>query len=110
MIYALAAIKLFSGTVAGELSAKCFVGHFRCYHYKMVSLGDKGSTRSGRTYLPDYLDRVPFRRHQEIIEKLFRSNKFEVENLSYFMEIMSIHRKTPKKPEKTLRENTAPNS
>src|SRR4051812_15868886 len=76
----------------------------------MVSLGDKGSTCSGRSYLPDYLDRVPTQRREEIIEKLLRSNKVEVENLSDFLEIMSIHRKTPEKPEKTLREYSAPNS
>ena len=65
----------------------------------MFSLGDKGSTRSGRTYLPNYIERMPAQRREEIIEKLLRSNKVEVENLSDIMEIMSIYRTTPMKPE-----------
>ena len=70
----------------------------------MFSLGDKGSTHSGRTYLPNYIERVHAQRREEIIEKRLRSNKVEVENLSDIMEIMSIYRTTPLKPEKTLRE------
>ena len=76
----------------------------------MVSLEDKGSTSSGRTYLPNYFERVPAQRREEIIEKLLRSDKVEVENLRDFIGIMSIYRTTPKKPEKTLREYSAPNS
>ena len=76
----------------------------------MFSLGDKGSTRSGRTYLQNYLEHVHVQRREEIIEKHLRSKKVEVENLSDFMEIMSICRTTPKKPEKTLREYNAPSS
>ena len=76
----------------------------------MVSLGVNGSTRSGRTYLPDYIECVPAPRREVIIGKLLRSNKVEVENLSDIIEIMSIYRTTPMKPKKTLREYSAPSS
>ena len=65
----------------------------------MICVEDRGSTRSGRTYLPDYLDRVPTQRREEIIENLLKSKRVDIDNLSNIMEIMSIHRTTIKIPE-----------
>ena len=66
----------------------------------MISVEDRGSTRSGRTYLPEYLDRVPTQRREEIIENLLKSKRVDIDNLSNIMEIMSIHRTIVKIPEK----------
>ena len=74
----------------------------------MFSVGDTRSTLSGRTYLPEYLERVPVPRHEEIIENLLKSKRVDVDNLSNIMEIMSIHRTTVKIPEKALKEYCAP--
>ena len=64
----------------------------------MFSVGDRGSTRSGRTYLPEYLELVPVPRREEIIENLLKSKRVDVDSLSNIMEIMSIHRTTVKIP------------
>ena len=74
----------------------------------MVSVEDRGSTRSGRTYLPDYFERVPAQRREEIIENILKSKRVDIDNLSNIMEIMSIHRTTVKIPEKALKEYCAP--
>ena len=74
----------------------------------MISVEDRGSTRSGRTYLPEYLDRVPTQRREEIIENLLKSKRVHVDNLSDIMEIMSINRTTATIPEKALKEYSAP--
>ena len=74
----------------------------------MISVEDRGSTRSGRTYLPEYLDRVPTQRREEIIENLLKSKRVDVDNLSDIMEIMSINRTTATIPEKALKEYSAP--
>ena len=55
----------------------------------MISVEDRGSTRSGRTYLPEYLERVPDQRRQEIIDNLLKSSSVSVDGLSNIMEIMS---------------------
>ena len=70
----------------------------------MVSLEDKASTCSGRTYLPEYFECVPVQRREEIIENLLKSKRVDIDNLSNFMKIMSIHRTTIKIPEKALKE------
>ena len=60
----------------------------------MISVEDRGSTRSGRTYLPEYLERVPDQRRLEIIENILKSSSVSVDGLSNIMEIMSINRTT----------------
>ena len=74
----------------------------------MISVEDRGSTRSGRTYLLEYFDRVPTQRREEIIENLLKSKRVDVDNLSDIMEIMSINRTTVMIPEKALKEYSAP--
>ena len=74
----------------------------------MISVEDSGSTRSGRTYLLEYLERVPDQRRQEIIENLLKSSTVSVDGLSNIMEIMSINRTTVRRAEKTLKEYCAP--
>ena len=74
----------------------------------MVSVEDRGSTRSGRTYLPDYFERVPAQRREEIVENILKSKRVDIDNLSNIMEIMSIHRTTVKISEKALKEYCAP--
>ena len=69
----------------------------------MVSVEDRGSTCSGRTYLPDYFERVPAQRCKEIIENLLKSKRVDIDNLSDILEIMSIHRTTVNIPEKALK-------
>ena len=70
----------------------------------MISVEDRGLTRSGRTYLPEYLDCVTTQRREEMIENLLKSKRVDINNLSNIMEIMSIHRTTVMIPEKALKE------
>ena len=74
----------------------------------MIFVEDRGSTRSGRTYLLEYLKHVPTQRREEIIENLLKSKRVDIDNLSNIMEIMSIHRTTVTIPEKSLKECSAP--
>lgn len=67
----------------------------------MLAVADRGSTRSGRQYLPDYIERILEERCSEFIEKLQRSDTTEISSLFADMTI------SPKK-EKTLREYGAP--
>ena len=75
----------------------------------MISVEDRGSTHSGKTYLPPYIEHVPYDRRLEIIENLANSCTVDVDSLSYLMKELSI---TPKveEPKKTLREGGAPSA
>ena len=76
----------------------------------MISVEYRGSTRSGRPYLPDYIDRVPEPRRLEILENLTNSRNVEVNNISNLMANLTITGRPEKEPEKSLREYGAPSA
>lgn len=63
----------------------------------MLSVHDRGSTRSGKTYFPRYLERVLYERRQEFVENFQKSKTIDLNSM---MENLTI---TPK-PEYTLKE------
>ncbi len=67
----------------------------------MISVEDRGSTRSGRVYLPNFIDRVPDSRCLEVIQNLANSRVVDVNSLSTMMENLSITAKAAG-PSKTL--------
>jgi hypothetical protein len=69
----------------------------------MISIEDRGSTRSGRTYLPDYIERVPDQRRHKFIENLANSRDVDVNSLSSLMADLSIAQKV-EELNKTLHE------
>jgi hypothetical protein len=74
----------------------------------MMSVADRGALRSGRNYLPEYIERIPEERRQEICEKLANSCSIDVNSLSSMMEDLSIFTRGVIRAEKTLREHGAP--
>jgi hypothetical protein len=56
----------------------------------MISVEDKGSTRSGRIYLPHFIDQVPDSRHPKVIQNLVNSCVGDINSLSTLMENLSI--------------------
>jgi hypothetical protein len=56
----------------------------------MISVEDRGSTSSGRIYLPPFIDRVPDSRRLEVIQNLGNSRVVDVNSLSTLMENLSI--------------------
>jgi hypothetical protein len=53
----------------------------------MLLVSDKGPTRSGRSYLPKYLDRVPKERLPEFINKINRLRDVDLNTLFASMTI-----------------------
>jgi hypothetical protein len=76
----------------------------------MISVEDRGSTRSGRTYLPGYIDRIPEPRRLEIFERLANLRTVDVNNISNLMTELTISRRPENEPEKPLREYGAPSA
>jgi hypothetical protein len=75
----------------------------------MISIEDRGSTRSGRVYLPNFIDRVPDSRRLEVIQNLANSRVVDVNSLSTMMENLSIRAKTAG-PSKALGEYGIPST
>jgi hypothetical protein len=69
----------------------------------MISVEDRGSTRLGRTCIPDYIERVPDQGCHEFIENLANSRVVEVNGLSSLMTDLSIAQKA-EELNKTLHE------
>jgi hypothetical protein len=76
----------------------------------MISVEDRGSTLSGRTYLPGYIDRIPEPRLLEVLENLTNSRTVDVNSLSNLMADLSITGRPEKEPKKSLREYGAPSA
>ena len=76
----------------------------------MIYVEDRGSTRSGRTYLPGYIERIPEPRRLEIFERLANSRTMDVNNISNFMAELTISRRPDNEDEKPLREYGAPSA
>ena len=74
----------------------------------MLSVEDRGSTRSGRTYLPDYIERIPGTRLEEVVTNLRNSNIIDINSIDTLMSKMTISEKPKPIREKTLREYGAP--
>ena len=74
----------------------------------MLSVKDKGSTRSGRTYLPDYIERILGTRLEEVVTNLRNSNIIDINSIDTLMSKMTISEKPKPIREKTLREYGAP--
>lgn len=75
----------------------------------MISVEDRGSTRSGRVYLPNFIDRVPDSRRLEVIQNLANLHAVDVNSLSTMMENLSITAKAAG-PSKTLGEYGTPST
>lgn len=75
----------------------------------MIYVEDRGSTRSGKTYLPPYIEHVPDDRRLEFIKNLANSRTVDVDSLSSLMKELSLTQKA-EEPKKTLRECGAPSS
>jgi hypothetical protein len=56
----------------------------------MISVAERGSLCSGRNYLPDYIERIPVERRQEICKKLANSHSIDMNSLSSMMEDLSV--------------------
>ena len=67
----------------------------------MLPVGERGATRSGKSYLVPYTDSFPKGAIPELVQNLIRSQNIDIADL---FEDMAI---TPRK-EKTLREYSAP--
>ena len=76
----------------------------------MISVKDRGSTRSGRTYLLDYIERFPEPRRLEVFERLANSRTVDINNISNLMAELTISRRPENEPEKPLREYGAPSA
>ena len=74
----------------------------------MISVEDRGSTRSGRTYLSDFLNRFPESRHLEVVERLAKSRTVDANSLSDLMAELTISKRPDIEAEKPLREYGAP--
>jgi hypothetical protein len=75
----------------------------------MTSVEDRGSTCSGRVYLPNFIDQVPDSRRLEVIQNLANSRDVEVNSLCTLMENLSITA-TAVGPSKTLEEYGTPST
>ena len=73
----------------------------------MISVEDRGSTRSGRNYLPSFIERVPDSRRLEVLQNLARSHAVDVNGLSIMMENLTIVAKDIE-PEKALGDYGSP--
>ena len=73
----------------------------------MISVEDRGCTRSDRTYLPGYIERIPEPRCQEIFERLANSLTVDVNSISNLMAELTISRR-PKNEAENLLENMVP--
>ena len=74
----------------------------------MISVEDKGSTRFGRTYLPDFINRFPESRRLEVVERLAKSRTVDANSLSDLMGELTISRRPDIEAEKPPREFGAP--
>ena len=74
----------------------------------MLSVKDRGSTRSGKTYLPDYIERIPHTRLGEFITNFQNSNTIDINSINTLMSRMTISGKPEETHEKTLGEYGAP--
>ena len=74
----------------------------------MISVEDRGSTRSGRTYLPDFINHFPESRRLEVVERLAKSCDVDVNSLSDLMAELTISKRPDIEAEKPLREYGAP--
>ena len=75
----------------------------------IISVEDRGSTCSGRVYLPNFIDRVPDSRRLEVIQNLANSCAVDVNSLSTLMENLSVTAKASG-PRKTLGECGTPST
>ena len=76
----------------------------------MISIEDIGSTRSGRTYVPDYIERFPEPRRLKVFERLANSRTMDVNSISNLMTELAISRRPDNEAEKPLREYGAPSA
>ena len=74
----------------------------------MLSVKDRGSTRSGKSYLPDYIERIPDTRLEEFITNFQNSNTIDINSINTLMSRMTISGKPEETREKTLGEYGAP--
>ena len=74
----------------------------------MLSVKDRGSTRSGKSYLPDYIECIPDTRLEEFITNFQNSNTIDINLINTLMSRMTISGKPEETREKTLGEYGAP--
>ena len=74
----------------------------------MLSITDRGSTRSGKSNLPDYIERIPDTRLEEFIINFQNSNTIDINSINTLMSRMTISGKPEETREKTLGEYGAP--
>ena len=74
----------------------------------MLSVKDRGSTRPGKPYLPDYIERIPDTRLEEFITNFQNSNTIDINSINTVMSRMTISGKPEETREKTLGEYGAP--
>lgn len=68
----------------------------------MISVEDRGTTRSGKTYLPLYIDRVSIEIFLEFIERFSNARTVDVNSLILLMTDLTITQEA--KPELPLGE------
>lgn len=68
----------------------------------MISVEDRGTTRSGKTYLPLYIDRVSIEIFLEFIERFSNARTVDVDSLILLMTDLTITQEA--KPELPLGE------
>ena len=70
----------------------------------MLSVKDRGSTRSGKSYLPDYIERIPDTRLEEFFTNFQNSNTIDINSINTLMSRITISGKPEETREKTLGE------
>jgi hypothetical protein len=74
----------------------------------MISVDDRGSICSGRTYFPTYFDPVHAPKHPEIFNHLKNNSTIDINSLSSLMGDLTITRRLEKEPEEISRKYGPP--
>ena len=60
----------------------------------MLSVKDRGSTHSGKSCLPDYIEQIPNTRLEEFITNFQNSNTIDINSINTLMSRMTISGRT----------------